>query len=1057
MKKHYLSCMFFTTLLGLSSLHAQKKELPIQKKVLDKKGNVSLVVFEKASKLSVDQSKQALKEAMGIESTSFKQVRIKEDELGFTHEKQQQYYQGLKVEFGEYSFHSKAGVVETASGKAYKIENLNVSASLSQQAGLQKAMSHVGAEKYLWEEDNMIGYAKPEGELMILPAIEGISSKDRLVYKYDIYSQKPLYSADVYVDAQSGEVVFEKNKICHVDTPATGTSLYNGTVPFTADVSGNTYSLEASFVETYDMNQSTNYNNASSVTSNSSNFSNNATAVQAHYGAEQTYDYFLQKHGRDSYDGNGAVIRSYVSYSSNYVNAFWDGYRMTYGDGDGVNYGPLVSLDIVGHEIAHGVTQYAANLVYSYESGALNESFSDIFGESIEYYAQGSNDWLMGDQIGAGGSGGALRSFSNPNSFSQPDTYYGNSWYSGSGDNGGVHYNSGVQNYWFYLLTLGGSGVNDNGDSYTVAQIGMDAAAAVAYRNLAVYLSSSSQYDDARAGAIQAAIDLYGAGSTEVIAVTNAWYAVGVGDPYDDGNNGGGGEPTACSSTVSSFPYSESFESGDGWTQASGDDGDWTRDASGTPSSNTGPSAGADGSYYMFLEASTNGSTGQIGANAEAILESPCFNLSGQSSATFSFENHMYGTSVGSLELEASTDGASWTTLWSDSGNQGNQWNAVSVSLASYLGGEVRLRLVGTTGTSWSSDIAIDNLELTTSGGGTSDTSAPTTPSNVSASSVTETSATISWSASSDNVGVVGYNVYQGSTFLGTTANTSATISSLTAGTTYTFYVTAYDAAGNESVSGSVTFTTSSSSGGGGNVTYCDSEGSNSSYEWIDYVAFGTMTNATGDDGGYADYTSYVANVTPGSTNTLVFSCGFSSSTYTEYWKVWIDYDQDGTFDDDEVVASGSSSSANNLSVDVTIPTTASLGSTRMRVSMKYNAEQTACETFTYGEVEDYTVNISNTLASQGITSFASVDASPLGNEEAFVLKAYPNPTKDMVQVNVQNRDNASFRIVNTIGQLVSRGDLISNTISVSELSKGMYLLEVFDGQKTLTTKLIKN
>ena len=209
----------------------------------------------------------------------------------------------------------------------------------------------------------------------------------------------------------------------------------------------------------------------------------------------------------------------------------------------------MVSLDIV----AHGITEYAANLVYSYESGALNESFSDVFGESIEFYAQGSNDWLMGDAIGAGGSGGALRSMSNPNVYSQPDTYLGNSWYTGSG-------------------------TNDNGDAYTVTQIGMDAAAAVAYRNLNVYLSSSSQYDDAREGAIQAAIDLYGAGSTEEIAVTNAWYAVGVGDAYDDGII----TPTECSATIASFPYSESFESGAGWNQVSGDDGDWVNDASGT-------------------------------------------------------------------------------------------------------------------------------------------------------------------------------------------------------------------------------------------------------------------------------------------------------------------------------------------------------------------------------------------------------------------------------------------------------------------------------------------
>ncbi len=195
-----------------------------------------------------------------------------------------------------------------------------------------------------------------------------------------------------------------------------------------------------------------------------------------------------------------------------------------------------------------------------------------------------------------------------------------------------------------------------------------------------------------------------------------------------DGNGGGGTPPgpTQCSSTISSFPYAESFESNVGWTQASGDDGNWVRDASGTPSNGTGPSGGANGSFYLFLEASSNGSTGEIGANGTAILESPCFDLSSLSSASFSFSNHMFGTSVGSLQLEASTDGANWTSLWSDSGNQGNQWNAVTVNLNSYVGqNQVRLRFVGTTGSSWSSDIAIDNLSLT-SGGGSPTPSCPT-------------------------------------------------------------------------------------------------------------------------------------------------------------------------------------------------------------------------------------------------------------------------------------------------------------------------------------------
>ncbi len=173
----------------------------------------------------------------------------------------------------------------------------------------------------------------------------------------------------------------------------------------------------------------------------------------------------------------------------------------------------------------------------------------------------------------------------------------------------------------------------------------------------------------------------------------------------------------SCTTTVSSFPYSEGFESNDGWAQATGDDGNWVRRSGSTPSSGTGPSAAAEGSNYLFLEASTNGSTGQIGANATAILESDCFDLAGKTSASFSFKNHMYGNNVGSLTLEASTDGTTWASVWTDSGNKGNQWNDVSVNMSSYLNQTVRLRFVGTTGSGWSSDIAIDDLNFTAGDG----------------------------------------------------------------------------------------------------------------------------------------------------------------------------------------------------------------------------------------------------------------------------------------------------------------------------------------------------
>ncbi|MEN9000672.1 MAG: CUB domain-containing protein, partial [Flavobacteriales bacterium] len=140
-------------------------------------------------------------------------------------------------------------------------------------------------------------------------------------------------------------------------------------------------------------------------------------------------------------------------------------------------------------------------------------------------------NWLMGDEIYTS-PGSYFRSMSNPNAKNDPDTYGGLHYYTGTADNGGVHTNSGVQNFWFYLLVNGGTGTNDNGDAYTVAPLGFDTAARIAFRNLTVYLNTNSQHSDARFYAIKAATDLYGACSPAVIATTNAWYAVGVGGPY---------------------------------------------------------------------------------------------------------------------------------------------------------------------------------------------------------------------------------------------------------------------------------------------------------------------------------------------------------------------------------------------------------------------------------------------------------------------------------------------------------------------------------------------
>lgn len=268
-------------------------------------------------------------------------------------------------------------------------------------------------------------------------------------------------------------------------------------------------------------------------------------AVDVHWGMEKTYDFYLNALNRNSYDGNGSVIKQYVNplllngnggYPNN-ASALSSPYNiMSYGMGDGVTMKPLVGLDVEGHEFTHLVVGNNGNggLTYQGESGALNESFADIFGTCVEFYSNVNPDWNIGEDVMIGQP--YMRSMSNPNGGQQPDTYNGQYWVnpSSSQDNGGVHTNSGVQNFWFYLLCQGGSGTNDLGNSYSVTGIGITQARQIAYRNLITYLSPNATHLDAYNGSLQVAQDLYGNPSTQYTAVRQAWYAVGIGN---DPNN----------------------------------------------------------------------------------------------------------------------------------------------------------------------------------------------------------------------------------------------------------------------------------------------------------------------------------------------------------------------------------------------------------------------------------------------------------------------------------------------------------------------------------------
>jgi zinc metalloprotease ZmpA len=353
-----------------------------------------------------------------------------------------------------------------------------------------------------------------------------------------------------YVDARTGELIRAEQQIETAD--GSGQSLYSGTVPLQLTLSGSTYQLKD---PTRGNNYTTDMGNASDgllcqlfgsgcktgtlFTSPDASFGNGSTssresaAVDAQYGANTTWDFYKATFGRNGIFGNGAGAYNRVHYGRNYVNAFWDGTKMTYGDGDGTNYGPLTSLDVAGHEMSHGVTEHTAGLAYSGESGGLNEATSDIFGTMVEFFANNPNDpgdYLVGEEFDLKNHVG-FRRMDNP----AADGDSVNCWSTGT-KNLDVHYSSGVGNHFFYLLSEGSGAKTLNGVAYnsptcngsTVTGIGRAAAGAIWYRALTVYMTSNTNYSGARTATLNAARDLYGAGSAQYNAVAAAWSAVSV-------------------------------------------------------------------------------------------------------------------------------------------------------------------------------------------------------------------------------------------------------------------------------------------------------------------------------------------------------------------------------------------------------------------------------------------------------------------------------------------------------------------------------------------------
>lgn len=455
------------------------------------------------------------------------------DDDGAQHVRFERSVRGLRVIGGDLVVHSdRNGAFREASHTMARQPNLPRAAAVSAGRAIKAALdAHAGSTRGSAPE--LVIYARED-----LPALAWD------VRVYGEQSDGTPSELHVIVDAQRGSVLESWDDVHVAAAAGTGRGFFNGTVALTTDLVGSTYNLrDPSRGNTYTINMNGATSGGSVFTDADNSWGDGTLAnaqtigVDAQYGTAVTWDYYKNVHGRTGIANNGTGAYNRVHYSVRYNNAFWQDscFCMTYGDGDGTTFNPFDSLDVAGHEMTHGVTSRTARLVYSRESGGLNEATSDIFGTAVEFYANNPNDagdYLIGEKLYKSGTG-SLRTMVNPSQ----DGRSADCWYS-TLRNLDVHYSSGPANHFFFLLSEGTTGgspsktcVSGNTRVATgngsVTGIGRAKAEKIWYRALTVYMTSSTTYTGARTATLNAARDLYGTSSAEAAAVAAAWTAVG--------------------------------------------------------------------------------------------------------------------------------------------------------------------------------------------------------------------------------------------------------------------------------------------------------------------------------------------------------------------------------------------------------------------------------------------------------------------------------------------------------------------------------------------------
>lgn len=472
--------------------------------------------------------------ALGTSRAEFVRKSLTRDELGFEHARYQQTYRGVKVLGGEALVHHGPDGREQAMTDDFRHGiQVDVTPRLSEVEAVARAVAlHGGYGKLT---------APPESELVIYR--DERSGRDFLTYKVQLRQEDGTDDTSwpvKFIDAHTGELVEAHDNL--QKATGTGYSLYQGAQSITTLLSGGTYYLEDTTLKvgTFEGNTSSStvlhFSDADNLWGNSSTSNKQSAAVDAHLAASKTLTYLSSVHGRNGINGTGGpfkytsadgttgLVSSVVLYGGSYSNAYWNGSGVTYGTGDGVTFRPLTTLDICGHEMFHGINIYTANLTTVGEAGSINESWADVFGAMVERYAKGesANTWKMGEDAYI--PGGGLRRLDDPHlnpgggvdSYCERDT---------SGTSAAVYTNVGIGNKAFYLAAKGGTHHLSN---VSVTGIGASAAEKIWYRALRDYMTSSTNYKNARLATMNAASALYGSGSAQVTDVELAWRAVGV-------------------------------------------------------------------------------------------------------------------------------------------------------------------------------------------------------------------------------------------------------------------------------------------------------------------------------------------------------------------------------------------------------------------------------------------------------------------------------------------------------------------------------------------------